>query len=748
MMYEAQKRYSRKQSAAVADIGVIPPVANPKRRESCRQDLHRYLKTYFPHSTGLTPFSKPHLRAIHRIELCAFEGGRFAQAFPRGFAKTTIGENSVLWVITYGHRKFAPLFGGGASEAKEMIESIKMELTENDLLYADFPEICHPIRSLEGKPQRCGSQTHTIFHPCDDCSGTGKVMREQADGPPAEGTCRECWGSGTIGDPQLTHISWTSDQIVLPTIRQVDGVVARDAKIENTPASGGIIITRGITAGTRGMKYKRPDGTQQRPDFVLGDDLQSDESAGSESQIDKRMGVLKKAIMKMGGHRKQLAVVVNGTVIERGDMMDQLLDPKLNPAWQGERIKMIEKWADEHIGKTISGRSSHWTTYAEIRNNYDTTNPLDQKRAHRQATTFYKKNRKAMDAGAAVTWEHCFDPVTELSAIQHAYNLFIDDGPDVFASECQNEPLVPETLANLLTVEQVKAKAVKLGRGMIPLAMSRLVCHIDVQKDSLWWSVFAGTDAFSTHLVDDGVWPEQRRVCQRKADVELTLRKKYPGTGVMGAITAGLQELTKRLEQRDFTREGDGAKIRLERGSVDSRWGDSTDNVKRFLREKGGIWLAAEGQYIGPASKPMAQFNEAHGEKIGYHWILKTSAAGRVLKADVNFWKSFVEQSIRTAVGDRVTMTLYGEPSHHEGTASHLTSEYPSRLKNVRTGAEVDVWKLIVGRDNEKLDNAVGCCVLLSFLGCDPLKGQVSAGVKVKTRLKLSEIQGRARRAS
>jgi hypothetical protein len=46
-----------------------------------------------------------------------------------------------------------------------------------------------------------------------------------------------------------------------------------------------------------------------------------------------------------------------------------------------------------------------------------------------------------MDAGCLVSWEHCFDRDTELSAIQHAYNALIDDGEEVFASECQNEPL-------------------------------------------------------------------------------------------------------------------------------------------------------------------------------------------------------------------------------------------------------------------------------------------------------------------
>lgn len=225
-MFERQHRYEQKKAREAADVGQIPPVENPERRESCRLDLHKFLVTYFPGTTGLRPFSEDHKRMMDRMQRSVLEGGLYCNVFPRGFAKTTIGENAAIWAVIYGHRRFVPIFGANAEAADGNIDSIKIELSENDLLYADFPEICHPIRALEGKPQRCASQTH-------------KGHR--------------------------THIEWRADTIVLPTI-------------EGSQASGGVIKSRGLNAAGRGMKFKRPDGTQQRPDFVVIDDPQRNEA--------------------------------------------------------------------------------------------------------------------------------------------------------------------------------------------------------------------------------------------------------------------------------------------------------------------------------------------------------------------------------------------------------------------------------------------------------------------------------------
>jgi hypothetical protein len=40
------------------------------------------------------------------------------------------------------------------------LESIKTELDANDLLLADYPEVCHPIQALDGIANRCNGQLY------------------------------------------------------------------------------------------------------------------------------------------------------------------------------------------------------------------------------------------------------------------------------------------------------------------------------------------------------------------------------------------------------------------------------------------------------------------------------------------------------------------------------------------------------------------------------------------------------------
>src|SRR5690606_35210332 len=106
---------------------------------------------------------------------------------------------------------------------------------------------------------------------------------------------------------------------------------------------GAIIVTRGLLGGSRGMKYKRADGTQQRPDFVIIDDPQTDDSAASPAQIEKRLRTIKRSILRLGGHNRRIAAVINATMIEEGDLVHQLLG---DPSWQSMRVRMVEKHAD------------------------------------------------------------------------------------------------------------------------------------------------------------------------------------------------------------------------------------------------------------------------------------------------------------------------------------------------------------------------------------------------------------------
>jgi hypothetical protein len=657
---------SRAETASVSSIehpdnGPLPKVQNPRRKRACRLDLKRFLQTYFPNSTGLSPFSADHERVIERIRLCEAEGGRFVNAVYRGFAKTSIAEGTALHAALYGHRKCVPVFGADADAAKGIIESIKLELSENDLLYADFPEVCHAVRHLAGRPQRALSQH----------------FRGAA-----------------------THIRWTSDEIVLPTIR-------------GSKASGAIICARGITGGFRGLKFKMADGTQQRPDFIIGDDLQTDESASSPMQVQKMLSTLRKGVAKLGGHRKALAIIINATIIQPDDVIDLLLR---DAAWQGERVPLVRAWPEAH--KTL------WLeNYATLRRTYDKDRPGDQARAHGEATAFYRQHREAMEAGAVVSWQSCFDPATEVSALQHAYNALIDDGEEAFMSEYQVNPLPREKpAAGELAKANILARLNHHARGLVPSWASRLTAFVDVQHSVLFWCVCGFGDGFTGCVVDYGGWPDQKRAYFSKADIRPTL-EAFTGIGSLeGAVFAGLTGLAKHLLDREWQVDG-GSLLRVERCLVDSGEGALTHLVRKFCRESAhaGILRASKGWFGGSAARQISEWTIRPGERKGLEWIerIPERGKGRQVIYGTNVWKTFVSHRLRQPLGEPGALTLFGdEADAHQLLADHLTAEFPVEVENKATKKVMQVWTRRPNRDNDLLDCLCGAFVAASMLGC------------------------------
>ena len=657
-----QARYSRNVASVAADIGPIRPVKNPERREACRFDLEKYLVTYFPASTGLRPFSDDHRRVIARLQHVVLKGGREAKAIYRGFAKTTLAENAGLWAVSYGHRRFVSIFGATRPLASGSMESIRAEIETNDLIDEDFPEITQAIRALEGRPQRCASQT--------------------------------CCGA-------RTHIEWTKTKLAFPVT-------------PGSQAAGAVITCNGITAASRGLKHKLPDGTGQRPDLIIVDDPQTDESATKPSAVMKRLNLIRKVILRLAGHQKQIACVVNGTIIAKDDVVDQLTDPRRNPAFQSERIKMVRKWAAAH--ETL------WLEqYSRIRNSYDQADPEDQARAHREATAFYATHRAEMDAGAEVSWEWCFDPDTEVSSLQHAYNILIDDGPEVFASECQQEPLEAAGEDEKPSLAGIENRINRLERGKVPLWATRLVGFADVQAKLLYWMVMAVSDDFTAHVVDYGTEPEQPRTYFTLREATRTLEGALQASGKQGgqeaAIWHGLEQLEQRVIGRAWARE-DGPELKVERFFVDSGW--ETTTIYEYCRRSrlGAVIMPSKGHSVNAASRPMTEWEIKEHEKPGFHFVTTTDPAKRhvrLTKYDPFFWKTFVAGRLK-ALGPGA-LTLFGDrPDEHRMLADHLKAEFCE--KTFGRGRVVWHWKQFPGQDNHLLDAVVGCYAAAALQGC------------------------------
>ncbi len=525
---------------------------------------------------------------------------------------------------------------------------------------------------------------------------------------------------GQLCNGKATRIVWTADEIVLPTI-------------ENSKASGAIIRVAGIESRIRGMKFKRADGRAVRPSLVVLDDPQTDESARSDQQVRARMETLNGAILNLAGPGQKISGIMPCTVIRPGDMADQILDRDKHPAWQGERTKLVY---------AFPSNEKLWDKYAQLR-----ADSFRNDGDGREATEFYRKHRKEMDAGAVIAWPQRHNE-DELSAIQHAMNLRLQD-ERAFWAEYQNQPLPQdEGNSDQLTADAIAAKTNGHPRSVIPIGASHLTMFIDVQGKLLFHTVVAWEDDFTGYVVDYGTYPDQQRPVFTLREVQKTLARVAPGAGLEGSIYAGLEKLTGEYLARRWRRD-DGAEMRIERCLIDANWGQSTDVVYQFCRQSAhaGLIMPSHGRYVGASSIPFSEYKRKTGERVGHHWRIPNVQGRRQVRhvvIDTNYWKSFVHARLAVAMGDPGNLSLFGrKPAEHQLLAEHLTAEY--RVKTEARGRVVDEWKIRAGGpDNHWFDCLVGCAVAASVQGA-VLPGTDAKAAPVRQRVRLSELQ-RSRR--
>ena len=81
--YERMKESARARNAALAlagrDIGELPAVENPDRKERASRDFQYFCESYFPLTFHLK-WSPDHIKVINKIEHAVLHGGLFALA--------------------------------------------------------------------------------------------------------------------------------------------------------------------------------------------------------------------------------------------------------------------------------------------------------------------------------------------------------------------------------------------------------------------------------------------------------------------------------------------------------------------------------------------------------------------------------------------------------------------------------------------------------------------------------------------
>ncbi|MBY0515103.1 MAG: phage terminase large subunit family protein [Gemmataceae bacterium] len=649
-----QAEISRQRSEAGREIGPLPACADPTTVTACRSSLQQFCETYLAERFPLA-WSDDHLKAISKIEAAVLFGGLFALAMARGSGKTSLSEAAALWAILYGHRRFVVLIGATDEAAVEMLDSIKLAVETNDLIGADFPAAAFPVRALEGINNRAAGQTL---------------------------------------DGERTRITWTAAEAVFPTVPVA-------------PSSGARIRVAGITGRVRGMKAATADGKTIRPDFAIADDPQTDQSAVSLTEIDKRERRLRGAVKGLAGPGKTIAMVVPCTVIAPRDLSDRILDRDRNPQFQGERMRMVY---------TFPTRADLWDQYAELRRD-----SLAADGRGEAASEFYRAHRAEMDRGALVAWPARYDSACELSAVQAAMNLLIDNRREFFA-EYQNQPEdeINESVKEI-TAEAVAAKLNKVPRGTVPREMTRLTAFIDCGGKVLWYAVVAWDERFNGAVVDYGAYPRQNRAYFDASDARpsLTDLPGWENYSEPQRVYAGLVALAGDILGREYPRQDTGEPLRVARCLVDSGW--LPDTVHLFVRQaaSAAVLLPSKGHARGSNSRPIDEWARKPGERAGWMWRLGAidGRRSRQLVFDPDAWKSFIADRLLTPAGGAGCLTLFGaDPGAHQLFADHCTAEYATRT--MARGITYDKWLVKPDRrDNHLWDCLVGAAVAASVEG-------------------------------
>lgn len=670
---ERLARLSRQRAQAGKEAGPPPDIADPERREACAADPQLFCETYAPEAFSMG-WSEAHLRAIARIKEAATLGALFAFAMARGSGKTTICRLCTLWATLNAICRYAFVIGSTDAKAYETLDSLMTLIRFSELLAADYPEVSHYARALNGIANRASGQT------CDGVS---------------------------------TMIKWSTDGIVFPTVPapknwpkhwplRSDGMV---------PTSGGMIATSGLTGeGLRGSLKTLTSGEMVRPDLVLLDDPQTASSARSKMQNIVREQLVSADVLGMAGPGKKIAAVMPCTIIEPGDMADHLLDRTKHPLWRGERSGIL-KSMPTHLAK--------WEPYYEIYGRCSQLEPPD----FSESNAYYVAHQAELEEGSEASWEDRKFP-DDVSAIQHAMHIRFRD-PFSFAAEYMNDPKpLHAVAASVLDPELIAKKVTNLPRRTAPRSCTRVTAFVDVGLHVLWYTVVGWDERFGGQVLDYGPYPDQSRLYFAAADARETLSNR-PGMATVAqeaTIFAGLTAVVARVFDSKYAQEETGTEVFVERCLVDANHGPTTDLVYEFCRRDphAARLLPSHGKYIGPKSTPIANWQRREGEQIGPGWRISTAEAGkRGRKAvfDTNKFKTFVAERLRTPTGAPGCLALFNaSEAEHQMFADHCAAEYP-KPRVPGSGYEVDEWVQRIGRDNHLFDCVVGCAVAASIAG-------------------------------
>lgn len=479
---------------------------------------------------------------------------------------------------------------------------------------------------------------------------------------------------------------------------------------EGSESSGVMFVSRGRESGVRGLVKGA-----QRPDLIAIDDPLTRREAKSPDVCEDVAAWISGDVLGLAGHDRAMSGIMTTTPIYVGDISDTFSDADMHPEWTTISVPMVVAWPN---------RTDLWDEYLELRRRDEISGLTN----FPNATEFYRDHRHEMDAGAIVLDPADGDPKTELSAIQHVYNLLFKHKNDAFEAEYQLNP--PRGSATfIITAKMVSSNLSLTPRFTLPDGFHSAVAFVDcMQRDALRWIVIGiGTQRRSC-IIAYGRYPETGLLYEKNALVPQQNK----------ALALALDGLINHLYTTPIKARIPGGIVNLAGIGIDRGW-------KPRIVE----WVCSRSKHssilypcLGYSSAKYVPENKAGKPRqnvlgVGDHCYLAQGKGFRYIGQMVDYWREYTQRAFLAPALTAGACALYGgDAMEHYAFALEIVAETLADKGMGANGTEFWKWTKRPGAKNHYLDCTSGAEMLASYLRLTDAQQTLSTKAPGKSRVK------------
>lgn len=638
------------------------------RRLERLDNPHLFLKGYFPKEFS-RPFSTDQLEAIGIIINCAKYSSDEIICAPRGDWKTETLKHLVIYLMLAEIVRFPVWIGATGENAGSSFEHIKSQF-KSELLSADFPEVCDPVIALDDSPQKA------------------KRM--------------------TFRGEKLGQFRWGAKELIFPSVFSVPGTGIA------SPYGDTKMTYRGLDSHVRGLNI-----LGDRPDIAVCDDLETEESARMDGQIETRESLLDNAIGGLGSG-ETIPRIVLGTVQNR-----KCLTRKKLIEWGGKRYQAVKIWPTDDDAVALRD------DYIEAR----TAERAGGSKTFDKSHQFYIDNQAVIERGLEIGNPHNYSrkfredgrPL-EVSAFQRVLNAASDKKWSYVYCELQNDPEDEETDQTTgLTAGTVQTRISGLMQHELPnMDGVKVTIGLDIGNWAGHWVKVAWFGDATGCIIDYGVMEVAGMV--KDADQLTVTRFMIPA----------LQQWRTNIladNKPDFC-------------LIDSGSGMHKDAVYEFVRAVGGTPFAASK---GIAASRFFIGKQADSRKLFIEAYAQHQPEDRLWLYSVNteYWKQWVHERFVTPTFDEShqfnpgSLSLFACPSdvkRHLSFAKHIVAEERRSLFIPGKGVQT-TWH-VINKNNHWLDATALACAAAGCLGVRLIRRESIAAAQPAAAPKVNQPVG------